>query len=75
LLAAWMPGRTKDGIAEARSDITLPGAKADRAWVIDLFNGTEQELNTTTHNHDTIIRRVLVKDYPTFIRMGPTPES
>jgi hypothetical protein len=39
--------------------------------VIDLFNGTEQELNTTPHGSDTVLRGILVKDYPTLIRVAP----
>jgi hypothetical protein len=75
MLAVWIPGRTKDGIVEARSDVTLPGIKGGRAWVIDLFNGTEQDLNTSTRGSNTVLQSILVKDYPTFIRISPSPKG
>ena len=71
MLAAWIPGKTKDGIVEARSDVILPGMKATGARVIDLFNGIEQELKITPNGRDTTLRGILVKDYPTFIRVAP----
>jgi hypothetical protein len=69
MFAAWIPGKTTDGIVESRSDITLPGFGAKRAWVIDVFNGTEQELNVTPSGADTMLRGMLIKDYPVFVRM------
>jgi hypothetical protein len=70
LLAAWIPGRTKDGIVEAKSDVTLPGVPAGRAWVIDIMNGTEQELNVTREGNETVLKGMLIKDYPTFVRLS-----
>jgi len=69
MLAAWIPGRTTDGVVEAKSDVTLPGVQAKRAWVTDVFNGTEQKLDITHNVGDTILKNVLVKDYPVFIRL------
>ncbi|MBI2844082.1 MAG: discoidin domain-containing protein [Armatimonadetes bacterium] len=69
MLAAWMPGRTMDGVVEARTDVTLPAAKVKRAWVVDIFNGTEQELNLTPSGGDSVLKGMLVKDYPVFVRV------
>jgi len=71
LLAAWIPGKTKDGIVEARNDVTVRGIRAARACVVDLFNGTEQELTATADGADTVLPGIRVKDYPTFIRIEP----
>ncbi len=69
ILAAWIPGKTKDGIVESKSDITLPGVQAKRAWVVDVFNGTEQDLNLSRSESGTMLKSMLIKDYPVFIRM------
>ena len=77
MLAAWMPTSIDaykhtphaDGFQEAKVDLTLPGVQASEAWVIDIFNGTEQMLNLAQDGHDTLIASMLIKDYPTFVRM------
>ena len=69
LIATWIPGRAEDGIVEARSDITLPGVRAERAWTVDTMNGTELELNLTHRGSDTVLSGMLIKDYPVFIRI------
>ena len=68
LLALWLPGKTEDGIVEEESDIRLLGVRADRACVVDTMNGTEQELNLTHCGADTVLGKMLIKDYPVFIR-------
>jgi hypothetical protein len=69
LVVAWIPGRTADGMVEAKSDITLPGVQARCAWAVDVFNGTEQELNLTGRGKDTVLAAMLIKDYPVFVRV------
>jgi hypothetical protein len=46
--------------------------QATHAWVIEMFNGTEQELNITPDGKDTVIDGILIKDYPMFIRLRRT---
>ncbi|MBM3242774.1 discoidin domain-containing protein [Candidatus Poribacteria bacterium] len=70
IIAAWIPGKTKDGIVAAKSDVILLGAQARQAWVLDIFNGTEQELNITRNGNNTVIKGMLVKDYPVFVRVS-----
>lgn len=69
LIATWIPGKTKDGIVEEKSDITLLGVRAERAWAVDTINGTEQELNLIYSGSDTVLSGMLIKDYPVFIRL------
>ena len=69
MFAAWTPGRTTDRIVEAKSDITLPGVQAKRAWAVDVFNGTEQELDLARRGQDTVLAAMLIKDYPVFVRI------
>jgi hypothetical protein len=69
MVTAWIPGRTGDGIVEAKSDLTLPGVQARQAWILDIFNGTEQELNLTSTGQDTSIKGLFIKDFPVFVRL------
>jgi hypothetical protein len=69
MAAAWIPGKTTDGLAEAKSDLTFSGVIAQRGWVLDVLNGTEQELNSTVAGNDTVLKDILIKDYPTFVRV------
>jgi hypothetical protein len=69
MLAAWIPVPAADEFAEAKSDVTLPSVQAKNAWVVDIFNGTEQELCVPRKGKDTVLNGMLIKDYPTFIRV------
>jgi hypothetical protein len=69
LLAVWIDNAwTNPGIVETRSAIRLPGTRAERAWVVDLMNGTEQELELTQNDGSTVIPGIRIKNYPTIIR-------
>lgn len=70
LVAIWIPGRTSDGIVESESDLTISNVKANQAFILDVFNGTKQQLNTKNKGHDTLIENILVKDYPVFIQIN-----
>jgi hypothetical protein len=70
MVAAWINGVRGDGLNESAADITLPGMKAQKAWVVDIMNGTEQELNISTQGDSTIIKGMLIKDYPVLIRVA-----
>jgi hypothetical protein len=54
---------------DAKSDVTLPGVRAEEAWVIDVFNGTEQKLVLNQEGSDTVLKDMRIKDYPTLIRV------
>jgi len=69
MIAAWIPGPAGDKIVESKTMITIPGIKVSSCQVIDLFNGTEQELNFYASSRDTVLKAMLIKDYPTFIRL------
>ena len=69
MFSAWIKGKTKDGIVEAETDITIPDIHAKTAWVFDSLNGTKQNLNLTHQDNDTILEGILIKDYPVFIRL------
>jgi hypothetical protein len=69
MFAFWIPGKTQDGIVESSCDITIPNVQAERAWVIDIFNGTKQELVITCKGENTALKDMLIKDYPVFVRL------
>ena len=69
MLAVWMQTGDLDGYVDENSDITFSGNMAQNAWVIDIFNGTEQKLDFTVEGKNTIFRGMLIKDYPTFIKI------
>ncbi len=69
LLAVWIDDAwTNPGVIDARSAITLPHNRAQQAWIVDLMNGTEQELELGRENESTVIPGIRIKNYPTIIR-------
>jgi len=69
MVAPTIPGDTTDGIVETATDVTLPNVTAKRAWIIDVLNGTEQELHFSADGGSTTFKGLLIKDYPTLIRI------
>jgi len=70
LYAAWIDEETfNDERVQIQTDVTFPGMKARRAWGIDLFNGTEQELMIHQEENSCVLNDIWIKDYPTFIRL------
>ena len=69
MVAAWIPGQTRDGIVEEVSKIRVGKGDVKKAWGIDLFNGTEQELVFENQNQATSFPDISIKDYPTIIRI------
>ena len=49
---------------------SLREKKAERACVFGIFNGTEQELIVTQDGNDTVLKGMLIKDYPVLIRVS-----
>jgi hypothetical protein len=70
MLALWMDGPEKDGITEKKIDIAFPGMQGKRATVVDIMNGTEQELNFAPEGGGTLLRGMLIKDYPIFVKVN-----
>jgi len=71
MVAVWLDhagANPPNEIVEARSDMTLLSLRAKQGWIIDLMNGTEQELLLTENGQNTFVREIRVKSYPTIIR-------
>ena len=70
LLTVWIDGPSKGGIHENANDIVFPGVQAKRATVADIMNGTEQELDLAMNGSDTVLKGMLIKDYPVFVTIS-----
>jgi len=80
MLAIWTDGIAQDEDPGVSATIRIPGLTAETVTGIDVLHGFEQELVFETDGDRTIIRDLLVKDYPIFIRlsdvtMGPDYEE
>jgi hypothetical protein len=71
LLALWTDGAAVDDDAGVPASLTFPGLSAQLVTGIDVLNGFEQELVGDSENGNTIIRNLLVKDYPILLRLTP----
>jgi hypothetical protein len=58
MVAAWIDGPEADRITETKNDLIFPGVRARHATVIDLMNGTEQDLDYSVDGGSTIIRNL-----------------
>ena len=71
MVAAWLsdPATNRPNtITDELYNITLPGIHVHQAGVIDIMNGTEQQLIFKQQGQDTIIGAVRIKNYPTLLR-------
>jgi len=80
MLAVWTDGIAVDDDPGVPATISFPGLTAETVTGIDVLHGFEQELVFEVDGKDTIIRDLLVKDYPILIRlsdvtMGPDYEE
>jgi len=69
MVALWAQTPWADEITERFTDVILPEIQCGKAWVVDTFNGTEQELEVAHENGGTILRGMRIKDYPALIRL------
>jgi hypothetical protein len=52
-----------------RATLTIEGVSAQSVIGIDVLNSLEQELIFEMENGDLVIRGLLVRDYPIFLRL------
>ena len=67
MVAAWIPGKTTDGIVETQADVVLGECKAEIVEVFDTMNGTTQAVQFAHDGTNTSVANLLIKDYPTFL--------
>ena len=75
VLAIWTDGIAQDEDPGVPATITIPGLTAETVTGIDVLHGFEQELVFEVDGADTIIRDLLVKDYPILIRLNDVKMS
>ncbi len=68
LVAVWLPIPDADRTTTTDCGLTLPGFPARKAWGIDIFNGTQQELTLTVAGDDAALKGLVIRDYPTYVR-------
>ena len=71
LVALWTDGVAVDDDSGVNTTVTLPGFSAQRVIGIDVLNGFEQELITSTEDGNLVIVNLLAKDYPIILRFTP----
>ncbi len=67
MVAAWIPGKTVDGISFIRADLKLPETLLKNATIYDIFNGNQQTLDFSFEENTSILRGIRIKDYPVFV--------
>jgi len=80
MLGVWTDGIAKDEDPGVPATIRFPGLTAETVTGIDVLHGFEQEFVFESVGDSTVIRDLLVKDYPILIRfsdvtMGPDYEE
>lgn len=69
MISLFLEADFTDSLVEKSVDIGVKGMKGKKAWGIDVFNGTELELNMITDGDDVLLKDIIVKDYPILIRL------
>jgi hypothetical protein len=69
MLALWTNGIAVDDEPGLPATLTFSGESATNAIGIDVLEGFQQELITERSGSDLVIRDLLVKDYPIFVRL------
>ena len=67
LWSDWLPADKDPGVA---TTVTIGGLAGSSAQAIDVVDGLSQQLNTSAFGGALVIKDLLVKDCPTFLRIG-----
>lgn len=68
VIALLIPGRAKDSFDDIPFKIEIAG-DFDSVWGYDCLNGIMQELKTEMWGKGIQIKGILLKDYPTLVRL------
>ena len=69
LLAVWIPGRADDDSPGIATDVTFPDTQFQQAIGIDILNGGEQVLQLSKNEGKSILKGVLIRDYPIVMKL------
>jgi len=67
MVAVFLDRPLSDEVTEKKMSLTVHAANIKSASVIDVLNGTTQELNIKSDGGKAIIENIFIKDYPLFI--------
>lgn len=68
LLAVWAMGRPQDKSKDTETDIIIKGIETERVIGIDILNGREQGLIASKKGDDTVVKEMLIKDFPILVK-------
>ena len=71
LLALWTDGVAVDNDPGIETALTLPDFSAQKVVGIDVLNGFQQQLVTSTEDGNLVINNLLVKDYSIILQLSP----
>lgn len=71
-IALWTNGIASDDDPGVETTVTIPGVSDRYIIGIDLMSGLKQDLITEMENGNLVIRNLMVKDYPTIIKIIDT---
>ncbi len=71
LLALWVDGVATDDNPSIEATLTFPNFSTQKVTAIDVLNGIEQELMTSTDKGNLVIKNLFVKDYPIILKLSP----
>lgn len=71
LIAVWANGIAVDQDPGVKTTLAFPGLAGRRVVGVDPLRGLEQELTVESQNDALVVRDLLVRDYPLFLRLGP----
>jgi len=71
LVAVWTNDIAVDQDPGVRTALVFPGLSGWWAVGVDPLRGLEQELTVASESSALVVRDLLVRDYPLFLRFGP----
>jgi len=75
MVAVWTDGIAQDDDPGVSATITFPGLVVEKVVGIDVLHDFEQELVFHVESKSTVVRDLLVKDYPILLRFSGVTES
>jgi len=70
MVAVWIDGPHQDAVAQTKAEVSFAGLRARQARILDIVNGTEQELDFVANGWETVVKGLLIEDYPVFIQVN-----
>lgn len=71
LVALWTDGTAVDDDPGVKATVTIQNVSAQKVMGIDILHSFEQQLVVSDEGGNVIIRDLLIKDYPLFLRLVP----